>query len=146
MSNKVLAIIIAVLVFVAVVPGVLGVGTFLYFRTSINDAQAKVRQSERAKMHKDSAFDGCLYYTRSMARDVLRGNHDIRVGAAYWNGDERVIVVSGFARTPNGDQPINAEFSKCVSGYTCAAYTIGHETRVVDDIEYKRIQELMRLK
>lgn len=105
--------------------------------------QAEYLQKKEAK-RKNDIFEICVTQIRWRVRDEVRRYEEIRLAANFWDGDERVVVVSGFARTVKGDIPVMAELSKCASGYRVAAYTIGDKTTIGDDVEYARTQEIMR--
>lgn len=123
----------------------LSVPIVMYMQMGLKVAEIKkqIEQNKRAERRLQDSIDLCISSTRSRVRDHVRISKDIRLGGSTWHGDARVIVVSGFARTAKDDVPVNAEFSRCASGYTLAAITIGATTSVGDEIEYERVKKIM---
>lgn len=144
MSNRASVILCCVLCAPGLAAAVYGIRyQILHGQADMDRAKAEY-DAKKERDRKEKIFESCKTSVRWAVRDVLRGSPEIRIGANFWNGDERVVVVAGFARTATEDVQINAEFSKCASGYQMAVYTIGSTTRVRDEIEHERIKGIMR--
>lgn len=140
MKIKVLIVFVALFLLSALATAAVTYGRF-FARFVAMDAQ--VKSIEQSKKAVKNGIDVCIEATRMRVRDRVRNISEIRLAASTWHGDSQVIVVNGFARTVNDDVPVNAEFSRCASGYTLAVITIGNITSVGDQIEYERVQQIM---
>lgn len=128
---------------IAAVPVFVGLVFGIYHQVNYGSANRAEDLRNAESKRRNKIFESCITSVRYMVRDETRGS-DLRLGAAFWNGnDERIVLVSGFARTRTSDIPVVAELSKCATGYTIARYAIGSESHIRDEVEHKRITEIM---